>query len=182
MIFHYRKPDSQDGSAVHDLIKRCPPLDTNSLYCNLLQCTDFADTSIVAESSVGEIRGFISGYITPKSPDTLFIWQVALDQRCRGKGVALTMLTRLFDRYPKLRCLKTTISPSNKPSQRLFLSFFKQQGMAVEIREHFESDVHLGGDHEDEVLYLGTKPDHSSMGDVKSDTGLHNYKTEDLSK
>ena len=41
-------PDATDGVAVHDLVQRCPPLDSNSLYCNLLQCTHFAATSALA--------------------------------------------------------------------------------------------------------------------------------------
>src|SRR5690606_8989288 len=60
-----RKPDGEDGSKLHALVKRCKPLDENSLYCNLLQCTHFADTCVAAELD-GELVGFISAYIPPK--------------------------------------------------------------------------------------------------------------------
>src|SRR3546814_14681168 len=43
--FSFRNPVAEDAQAIHDLIAACPPLDTNSLYCNLLQCTQFAERS-----------------------------------------------------------------------------------------------------------------------------------------
>ena len=56
-----RQPTDQDGYSLHQLVSRCQPLDINSVYCNLLQCTDFADTAIAAENAQGELVGFISG-------------------------------------------------------------------------------------------------------------------------
>src|SRR5690606_41246864 len=88
--FSLRVPRATDGYALNQLVKRCPPLDTNSVYCNLLQCTDFSATSIAAEHTDGELVGFISGYCPPSRPDTLFIWQVAVDDRMRGQGLAIS--------------------------------------------------------------------------------------------
>src|SRR3546814_9922998 len=56
--FSFRNPVAEDAQAIHDLIAACPPLDTNSLYCNLLQCTHFAETCVLAERD-GEISGWI---------------------------------------------------------------------------------------------------------------------------
>src|SRR5690606_27480359 len=47
--FHLRRPIAADGPAITRLIAACPPLDSNAAYCNLLQCTHFADFCIVAE-------------------------------------------------------------------------------------------------------------------------------------
>ncbi|MAY41542.1 MAG: diaminobutyrate acetyltransferase [Oceanospirillaceae bacterium] len=149
----YKKPKPMDGAQVNTLIKRCPPLDTNSLYCNLLQCLDFSETSIVAKNSNGEIVGFISGYIPPKRTRTLFIWQVALDPEYRGQGIASEMLSRLFSRDSDLRFMETTISPSNTASQKLFKSFFTTHHMSLETHTLFERGIHFADDHEDEVLY-----------------------------
>merc|ERR1712169_164475 len=66
--FSFRKPVSTDGSDVFALVERCKPLDVNSMYCNLLQCSHFADTAIVAERG-GQMVGFISGYRLPQQPD-----------------------------------------------------------------------------------------------------------------
>src|SRR5690606_9709400 len=60
--YSLRRPRATDGYALNQLVKRCPPLDTNSVYCNLLQCSDFSATGIAAEDSQGELVGFISGY------------------------------------------------------------------------------------------------------------------------
>src|SRR3546814_3090873 len=40
-----RMPRTEDGPAISRLVGDCPPLDVNSAYCNLLQCTHFADRS-----------------------------------------------------------------------------------------------------------------------------------------
>ncbi|WP_286237257.1 diaminobutyrate acetyltransferase [Neptuniibacter halophilus] len=135
------------------LIRRCPPLDTNSLYCNLLQCRDFSETSILAEGPDGQAVGFISGYIPPARPDTLFIWQVALDSNWRGQGIARTMLSELFQRVEQAKYLETTISPSNAASRKLFTGFFSEHFMEYETSLLFERGDHLDADHEDEVLY-----------------------------
>lgn len=149
----YRRPESTDGAQVNALIERCPPLDINSVYCNLIQCQDFSETSIIAQNEKSEIVGFISGYVPPKRQRTLFIWQVALDSNYRGKGIASEMLSRLFSRDTELRYMETTISPSNTSSQKLFKSFFDKHHMALETRTLFESGTHFPDSHEDEVLY-----------------------------
>ncbi|MBD4807723.1 diaminobutyrate acetyltransferase, partial [Xanthomonas citri pv. citri] len=38
----FRTPAVTDGPSVTELIAQCLPLDPNSAYCNLLQCTHFA--------------------------------------------------------------------------------------------------------------------------------------------
>src|SRR3546814_13244218 len=66
--FRFRMPKAEDGAAISKLIAACPPLDRNSAYCNLLQCSHFADTCIVAERD-GYIAGWISGYRPPSEPE-----------------------------------------------------------------------------------------------------------------
>lgn len=150
----FRIPEPGDGLALNRLIARCPPLDTNSVYCNLLQCTHFADSAIVAEQD-GELVGSISGYRPPQQADTLFIWQVALDPSCRGRGVARKMLAALFERVrvQGVCALETTISPGNRASERLFTSFFEAMQMPYSCTTLYSRDLHFGGLHDDEVLY-----------------------------
>ena len=126
----FRQPTDEDGYPLHQLVARCQPLDTNSVYCNLLQCTDFADTAIAAENAQGELVGFISGYCPPARPDTLFVWQVAVDSSMRGQGLALRMLLALVARLAPhgVQYIETTITPDNAASQALFLKAFKQLG------------------------------------------------------
>lgn len=67
-----RVPTLEDGPGIHALVAQCPPLDTNSRYCNLLQCHHFADTSIVASLGQHLIGALLCGdqYFSgaPKSP------------------------------------------------------------------------------------------------------------------
>ncbi|NOI34143.1 diaminobutyrate acetyltransferase, partial [Vibrio cyclitrophicus] len=40
----FREPKASDGNDIYRLISECPPLDTNSSYCNFLQSTHFSKT------------------------------------------------------------------------------------------------------------------------------------------
>jgi L-2,4-diaminobutyric acid acetyltransferase len=151
-----RRPTDGDGYPLHELVARCQPLDTNSAYCNLLQCSDFADTAIAAVNAEGQLVGFISGYCPPSRPDTLFVWQVAVDASMRGQGLALRMLMALIARVAKeqgIRNLETTISPDNGASQALFKKAFAKLGVDYSTRTLFSRAEHFAGKHEDEVLY-----------------------------
>ncbi len=154
-IFKLREPSDRDGRQVAELVKRCPPLDINSLYANLLQCTHFSDTSILAEDGNGKPVGFIPAYRLPALPQTLFVWQVAVAPEVRGIGVGLSMLEALLERLvPRgVRFLETTISPRNAASQALFLKLFSRYRVAFTTRLLFSGNDHFGGKHDDEELY-----------------------------
>ncbi len=153
--FVFRNPSADDARTIFDLIESCPPLDTNSLYCNLLQCTHFADTCILAERN-GDIRGWISGYRPTTDPDAMFVWQVAVHESARGQGLGLGLLNALFQlpaTYDATRLI-TTVTPSNHASRRMFASFARQHGADIEVRPFFDSDRHFGGAHEGEELFI----------------------------
>jgi L-2,4-diaminobutyric acid acetyltransferase len=148
-----RQPVAEDGSAVHELIAACPPLDTNSMYCNLLQCAHFSATSVAAELG-GDIVGFISGYIQPDKPDTLFIWQVAVGEKARGQGLAGRMLKEILARpaCDAVRFIETTITPDNRASWALFESLTNKLGTELKRSVMFERQQHFAGQHETEML------------------------------
>lgn len=146
-------PSAISGVAVNDLIAHSPPLDTNSVYCNLLQCTHFADTCICAEDD-GELVGFISGYLIPTRTDTLFIWQVAIDVSMRNQGLATTMLQELLKRpvCQEVSFLETTITPSNHVSWGLFNSLARRLEAQTNVIVAYDKDAHFCGRHETEQL------------------------------
>lgn len=155
-----RQPRSEDATAIHRLIAACPPLDTNSLYCNLLQASHFAECCILAEAG-GRIVGWISGYRPPSDPSTLFIWQVAVDRSARGHGLARRMLDGLLARrgLSDVRTVTTTITPTNQASWALFRGFAHARGAGLNDQVHFEQDRHFGGGHETEHLVtIGLPP------------------------
>ena len=138
---------------VFRLIGSCPPLDTNSSYCNLLQCSHFANTSVAAERD-GELMGFISGYAVPERPDTLFVWQVAVSEQARGVGLASRMLTHILarPRYEQFCYLETTITEDNQASWALFKRFAKTQKADFQHATWMDKDLHFAGQHDSEVL------------------------------
>jgi len=149
-----RRPRSNNGAQLNQLIARCKPLDENSVYSNLLQCTHFADTSVAAESD-GQLVGFISGYLVPHRPDVLFVWQVAVDESARGLGLAKRMLNHILKRSGmyKVTELHTTITPDNGPSQALFKSLARDLECEANNQEFFDHKDHFDGQHTSEHLW-----------------------------
>ena len=94
---YFRRPEVADAPFIEKLVKDSPPLDLNSLYCYLILCAHFSRTSVVA-CDADAVCGFISAYLRPDEEDTLFVWQVAVDKKYRGKGVARSMLSSILNR------------------------------------------------------------------------------------
>lgn len=148
-----RKPVDADGSAVWELIDSCSPLDGNSLYCNLIQCDHFAETCVLAERGCEPV-GWISAYVLPDDPDTLFVWQVAVSEAARGQGLAGRMLKHLLNRQAcaSIQQLKTTITRDNEASWGLFSRFAEREGAELESEAHFKRDEHFDGRHATEHM------------------------------
>ena len=151
----FRTPRTEDGAAVWRLVKSCGPLDENSLYCNLLQCDHFSETCVVAERAEdSDIVGWVSAYLMPDDPQTLFVWQVAVDQSAQGQGIAKKMLRALLDREvcSGVHRLKTTITPDNAASWALFRSFARSCGGTLKSEPYFRKDAHFDGAHATEHM------------------------------
>jgi L-2,4-diaminobutyric acid acetyltransferase len=143
-----RKPVATDGRAISGLIAACPPLDPNSAYCNLLQCTDFADSCIVAERA-DMLVGWVSGYRPPVAPANFFIWQVAISSAARGERLAGRMIHALLTRPEQagITHLTTTITEDNRASWALFEGLARRWGAPVEKSIRFEREAHFAGAH-----------------------------------
>lgn len=148
-----REPCAEDGAALHQLVAACPPLDSNSLYCNLLHCSHFRGTSIAAVGA-DQLLGFISGYLVPEAPDTLFIWQVAVAPAGRQQGLALRMLKGILARpaCQRVRFVHTTVNPDNSASKALFGALAREFEAPVQESVLFDRHTHFAGAHPDEVL------------------------------
>lgn len=148
-----RKPTARDGPAVTRLIASCAPLDTNSAYCNLLQCTHFADSCILAERR-GEILGWVSGYRPPTEPDSFFVWQVAVAEAARGQRLARRMIDALLERpfASGVTHLITTVTDDNAPSWALFNGLARTWGVPLTRGVLFECVDHFDGAHATEWL------------------------------
>ncbi|MGE0407848.1 MAG: diaminobutyrate acetyltransferase [Amphiplicatus sp.] len=148
----FRRPAKADGEKIRRLIKSCPPLDENSLYCTFLQCTHFADSCVVAERS-GEIVGWVSGYFLPDDPQTLFIWQVAVAPSARGLGLGKEMIVALLSAGgQQAGRLQTTITPSNKASWAVFASLARALNAPMSEEAFLDREADFNGRQETERL------------------------------
>lgn len=148
------QPTVDDGVDLSRLAAESKVLDLNSRYAYLLWCRDFSETSVLAriDDPASEPVGFVTGYRRPDSPNTLVVWQVAVDARARGLGIAGRMLDALVDRLPGIDHLETTITPDNDASERLFAAFAERRAARLVTSELFSAEL-LGEGHEPEILH-----------------------------
>ncbi|MER7949480.1 diaminobutyrate acetyltransferase [Streptomyces sp. NPDC096079] len=145
-----------DGAELWRIARGSGELDLNSPYSYLLWCRDFADTTAVARDASGRPVGFVTGYLRPDAPGTLFVWQVAVEDSHRGTGVAGTLLDALSARVAAehgLDRVEATVTPGNQASDRLFRSYARRHGADVTRDVLFPSASFPVSGHEAEVLY-----------------------------
>jgi len=145
------RPTTDDGSALWRIARDSQILDLNSPYSYLLWCRDFADTSAVARHE-GEPVAFVTGYLRPGRPGTLFVWQIAVDDAHRGRGLAGALLDALTARTAATS-VETTITPDNAASRALFEAYARRHGADVERTVLFDGSAFPGAGHEPEVLH-----------------------------
>lgn len=146
-----RHPVLEDGTAVFDLVDACKPLDLNSHYLYLLQCSHFSQSCAVAILH-GEVAAWVSGYILPKQADTFFVWQVAVCEKARGLGLGKQLIHWVLAQQIGIRRIHTSITPDNAASWGLFKSLAHAWGSDLSSRDWFEEQSHFGGRHNTEVL------------------------------
>lgn len=150
---HFRRPVAADGVAVHDLIARCPPLDANSVYCNLLQTSHHADTCVIAERDRRAV-GWVSAYVLPSDPHCLFVWQVAVAPEARGHRLGQRMIRQILERdvCRAVTRIHTTITETNVASWSLFQRLADDLAAPLARCAGFESNTHFAGRSPTEIL------------------------------
>lgn len=154
MSIHLSQPQSTDGALINQLVASCPPLDTNSAYCNLLQTTHFSDSCVIAKNQNGEAVGFVSGYRLPSNPSIYFLWQVGIREDARGLGLAQKMIEHILIRPAQagVQYLTTTITQDNLASRKMFAAWASKSGFDLEEEAMFDKEKHFLGQHESEFL------------------------------
>ena len=147
-------PTATDALEISRLVSACPPLDTNSIYCNLLQCTHFAQTCAIARSSKGPV-GFVSGYLLPDQTDVLFIWQVAVAAAARGTGLARRLIQDILARgvCASVRYLHTTVTEANLASRAMFTRLAQELETELSESAYFDRKLHFESQHDSEILF-----------------------------
>jgi len=125
-------------------------LDLNSPYAYVMWAEYHSATSIVAEAD-GELVGFVTGFRVPGSPDTVFVWQIAVDERQRGAGIGGRMLDELVGRTGA-QSIEATVTPDNAASAAMFRALGARHDGDVEETLAFEEQLFPEG-HEAEIRY-----------------------------
>tara|TARA_R110001592_G_scaffold160530_1_gene392716 strand:+ start:1309 stop:1950 length:642 start_codon:yes stop_codon:yes gene_type:complete len=171
-----RNPKPTDAMSVHNLIRASVFVDDNSPYLYLLICSHFAQTSVIAERN-GETVGVITGYIPPTQPDTLFVWQVAVDPMMRRRGLARAMLKAMLleDACKDVSYIDTSVTEDNAASRKLFTSFAAKLNCPIKESVLFDRREHFLNLHDSEhLLRLGpfSTTELRKEKDEKLDTSL----------
>ncbi|MGP9539512.1 diaminobutyrate acetyltransferase [Brachybacterium sp. AOP43-C2-M15] len=148
-----RPPSLQDGAAIWRIARDSGTLDLNTSYAYLLLARDFAATSRLAVHEDAAV-GFVLGYLRPTAPETLFVWQIAVDESQRGKRVAGRLLDALLADLPQVSALETTITADNTASQRLFASFAQRHGAQEDVQPLIEEHHFPDAGHGAELLHV----------------------------
>lgn len=145
-----REPVPEDGAALWELAREVG-LDVNSPYAYLLVSRHLAPTSIVAELD-GDIVGFVSAYRPPTQESVLFVWQVGVAPRGRGRGLARRMILDILTRDAArgVRWIEATVTPANTASQRLFASVARRLHADIEIKPYFGAKLFPEDGHQQE--------------------------------
>lgn len=141
-----RLPRKGDGIEMWALARASEALEANTAYCYVLLADHFRDTCVVAERN-GRIVGMVAAFVSPKAPDTVFVWQVGVAAPERGRGLGKRMIVELLERpaLAGLPYLEATVAPSNRPSAALFRSIARAFGAGVEIESGYaERDFPAG--------------------------------------
>ena len=149
--YAFRQPDKNDGAAIWEIVRKSGALDENSAYSYLMMSEYFADTCRVAYRG-RRLAGFVAGFVPPRRPDTLFVWQIGVDPREQGRGLGRRLLHDLLatPACGHLRYLEATVTPSNRASERLFRGVADWFGAGCRIESVFAAQDFPGTGHEAE--------------------------------
>ncbi|MEX0865784.1 MAG: diaminobutyrate acetyltransferase [Pirellulales bacterium] len=156
-----RPPQVVDGASIHRLVRDSAILDVNSCYSYLLLCRDFSETCRVAEID-GQLAAMATGYIPPRRPDVLFVWQIAVAADYRRRGLARQLLLDLLASVAcrQVRYLEATVAPSNEASRKLFARLAEELEAPFVVEDGFRQEDFGHDSHEaEQVVRVGPIPE-----------------------
>lgn len=110
----------------------------------------------------------MSAYVIPEKPETLFVWQVAVNETARGQGLAYKMIKHILarDSYSNphnsnthqsthithITHIETSITKDNAASWAMFESLAKKLNADIQVSVLFDEHTHFHGAHATEHL------------------------------
>lgn len=152
MITQYATPTLDDVPELFELIKHSKLLECNTEYAYLILAAHFSQSCAICRVE-GKVIGVAIGYTLPEDQQTLFIWQVAVHQDYRGKGIAKSLIKQIIYR-PKneqISTIQATVSDSNRASKNLFKALASDFNCPCDESE-FLTARHFVESHESEPL------------------------------
>lgn len=158
--YFFREPTVVDGTKLWKMARESRGLDLSSPSSYLMLAGHFADTCVVAERD-RKPAGFVSAFVRPATPDTLFVWQIAVAASERGRGLARRLLHRLLSR-PACRGVQTleaALTRNNHASRALFEALARDLGVPLQVGQELESRLFPDGmDENEELVRIGPLP------------------------
>ncbi len=90
----------------------------------------FEGTSFVAEDDVGQLAGFVCGFVSQTDPEEAYVHFVGIDPERRGEGLGRLLYGRFFDAVRERGC--RTVRCVTSPANELSLAFHRALGFEVE--------------------------------------------------
>lgn len=148
-----KEPTIADGQALWNTVKQIPELDLNSSYCYYLIAHHFSKTSALAFLE-GEVCGFVTGYLKPEDPSTLFVWQMGVSPKARKQGLAVRMIKHILSQKlcKNVSHIEATTSESNVASLSVFKKIASHLNTPLEILPFLSATEFPEEGHKDEML------------------------------
>lgn len=163
----FRSAVTRDGSRMWAFVKEHGVLELNSAYCYMLMATHFGRHCIVADTAADadpadakEMAGFVLSYRPPAKQDELFVWQIGVHPKMRGRGLAKHMLHQLLTLPANrgVQYITATVATGNEPSRALFRGFARDTNLECEETGFFTPDMFpegLGGHEAEDLFRIG---------------------------
>ncbi|WP_017473534.1 diaminobutyrate acetyltransferase [Amphibacillus jilinensis] len=173
----FSPPNQDDGKQLWRLVNQTT-LDNNSAYKYIMMSHYFTDTCVVAKNDQ-HVVGFITGFISPKQPDTVFVWQIGVDPEYSGRGIGSSLLTTLMDQVKDkgVNYIEATITPSNKASQALFKKFASHHQAVCNIQSFFTEDLFPNNSEYEEELKFRIGPIRENNNDLGGKENVRRYES-----
>ena len=153
MTMELRTPEIEDARESFRIARNEPNIDANTEYYYMIWYRDFSETSLVAVSE-GKQIGYLTAFISPKNPDTLFIWQIATMPHHGVPNLGIKMMTHVVDKAKRkgVEYVEATVSPDNRPINYVMRLLAKRLAANYSTSMLFNPDA-FEGSHEAELMY-----------------------------
>jgi L-2,4-diaminobutyric acid acetyltransferase len=153
-LVEYRKATFDDAKKIHEIVKKTPGIDDNSLYYYSLWLKEFDQSNVVAVHNK-RIVAFLTAFRKPKDNSTLFLWQLAAVPRHGIPDLGVNLSYYLIDDEIKknLSSIEATIDLNNKSILYVMKKLEKRYNGNMHMEEYLSEEYLSGNEnHHTETL------------------------------